>query len=281
MRVATVDSLVTLFYDGSRELFDQELIWEWEDEEVQIRHQNNINGDWEDWQLEEVVNFEELNELSDECKRYIRERRSWQQIIVVDGVTEIPDYTFYECYNIQRVIFADSVIRIEHHAFFGCRSLFDIKWPLNLECIGQYAFRECNLSSVFIPPRCREIGGWAFVANENLTILNIPQDTELQRSAIFNTKLFQKSPAGNFGVPTWLKNMNNSDQFALHRVCSSFEPTLEMIVDVLKDRGGPNAFKVENSIGITPSRYLQENPYAHIIEKEIIEKYILDMMGEL
>lgn len=75
--------------------------------------------------------------------------------------------------------------------------------------------------------------------------------------------------------------INNDEIFALHRVCSSFQPTLEMIVDVVKEKGGPKAFKVKNNIGITPSRYLKENPYTDVTEKEIVEKYVLDMMGNL
>lgn len=39
-------------------------------------------GDWESW------------DLSDECRQYYRERLSWQQIIIVEGVTEIPECTF-------------------------------------------------------------------------------------------------------------------------------------------------------------------------------------------
>lgn len=33
-------------------------------------------------------------------------------------------------------------------------------------------------------------------------------------------------------------------------------------------------------VGVTPSQYLQENPFTDISEKEIINHYILDMMGE-
>ena len=76
--------------------------------------------------------------------------------------------------------------------------------------------------------------------------------------------------------------INDDEEFELHRVCSSFEPKLELILKIMKERGGPKAFKVENRIGITPSRYLKENPaYAEVTEKEIIEKYTLQMMGEI
>ena len=171
-------------------------------------------------------------------------------------------------------------------AFCQCNNLIFIKLSLRLEYIGPCAFLLCNLSSVFIPPRCNEIDICAFSNNANLTILTIPQNTELGFTTINGTKLFEKSPFGYYEnldvvIPAWIKNINNTDQFALHRVCSSFKPTLDMILDVMMDKGGPKAFKVKNSIGITPSQYLHENPYANVEEREIIEKYVLKMMGEL
>ena len=36
-----------------------------------------------------------------------------------------------------------------------------------------------------------------------------------------------------------------------------------------------------NAIGVTPSQYLAANTFADISEKEIINQYILDMMGEI
>ncbi|GFH43817.1 hypothetical protein CTEN210_00290 [Chaetoceros tenuissimus] len=274
MRVATtVDGLVTLFYDGSKPLYNDELTREWNTERIFVY-------------VDDGEPYYEIDHLSVEFKTYWNERQSWQQIIVVDGVTEIPEYTFYECENIKRVIFPDTVNRIERDAFVGCKNLACINWSLNIQFIGYSAFYRCNLSSVFIPPRCREIGEFAFASNDNLKILNVPRDTEIGNCIIDYTELFKSSHydyAINYDhlIGAWLKNMNNQEEFTLHRVCSYFEPTLEMILDTMIEKGGPKAFKVENIIGITPSRYLKENPYAHVTEKEIIEKYVLQMMGEL
>lgn len=269
MRVATVDGLVTLYYDGSKELWNRELHREW------VEHRRNRGY------VEVPYDFEAMD-LSDACKSYLRERFSWQQVIVVDGVTEIPHHTFHECLNILRVIFADTVIRIEESAFNRCENLIFIKWSLRLEYIGDAAFCDCNLPSVFIPPRCRQIGHVAFVYNTRLTIFNVSKDTELGAHVILSSKLIQRCPhTDSEAMNTWLKNINDHENFALHRLCSSFEPTLEMILDTMIEKGGLSAFKVENSIGISPSRYLKENPYAHVTEMEIIEKYFLKMTGEL
>ncbi|GFH43851.1 hypothetical protein CTEN210_00324 [Chaetoceros tenuissimus] len=192
--------------------------------------------------------------------------------------------TFFGCHNIHKVFFANTVTNIELCAFMDCKNLTFVKWSLNLQLIGDFAFHNCNLSSVFLPPRCRVIRGCAFARNSNLTIFTVPQDTQVGSSIVSYSKLLERSPFGGddayHETNTWLKNVNNGENFALHRVCSSFRPTLQEILDTMKEKGGPKAFKVKNSIDITPSRYLKENPYAHVTEKEVIEKYILDMMGE-
>ena len=77
-----------------------------------------------------------------------------------------------------------------------------------------------------------------------------------------------------------LKTINNDEKFALHRACSSFQPLKQVINAVILQKG-LRAFREENSAGITPSRYIQENPYTDLSEKEIIHDYLMKMMGEL
>lgn len=59
-------------------------------------YQWRISGkvyDLESWNLSDLGDWESWD-LSDECRQYYRERLSWQQIIIVEGVTEIPECTF-------------------------------------------------------------------------------------------------------------------------------------------------------------------------------------------
>ena len=130
MRVATVDGLLTLFYDGSEELYNEKL-----DDELAKAY--NKQTDEDDQGLQTTW---ELRDLSDACRRYYRKRQTWQQIIVVDKVTVIPRFTFKRCKNIRRVIFADTVIRIEECAFHDCNNLVYVKWSTNLLCVGEQAF---------------------------------------------------------------------------------------------------------------------------------------------
>ena len=274
MRVANVNGLVTLFYDGSKKLFNEELYDEWYDEHLD---HDESNDNWEKWNL------------SDACKQYWRERQSWQQVIIEEGVTVIPEYTFRRCKNIKRVIMANTVVRIKRWAFHCCSTLSFIKLSINIEVIEDEAFGDCDLISVFIPPRCREIKELAFVSNYNLVIFSIPRDTALGHSIIARTKLifnshFEVNKWGFYHdqteeVNNWLKDINRDEKYSLQGACSSYQPHNQDIHAIVQEKGIGD-FTTKNEIHITPSQYLQENPFCDLNEMDIIRDYVLNMMGE-
>ena len=257
----------TLFYNG-------EILWEGE----YRMHDWNVDRD-----ASEFLIYDK------------EERASWEMIIVLPNVKVIPEWTFIGCRNVEIVIMCDTVKRFEFRAFMGCSSLFYVQLSTSLEYIGRDAFFGCYfLTSIFIPPSCRQIDDAAFYKCEMLEILHVPQDTHLGMAVIGDTKLLEEaSPfddykCGNYkcadwvittDVNQWIKNINQADEFALHRACSSFNPLEEIIYEIVK-RESIGSMKKQNSIGITPSQYLKENPYAEIEEKKIINRYVLDMMGE-
>ncbi|GFH57170.1 leucine-rich repeat domain-containing protein [Chaetoceros tenuissimus] len=203
----------------------------------------------------------------------------------MEGVLEIPICTFWFCYNIRCVIFADTVIRIKTCAFSCCSSLTYIKFSINIEVIEDNAFFNCDLTSVFIPPRCRSIGFAAFKDNQNLAIFHVHSNVELGEIVLSWTKLILESHFGGDNrnseeVNDWIKNINNNEKYSLHRACSSFQPLKEVIHTIIQQQG-LQSFAIKNEIGITPSRYLKENPFANVTEKDIIRDYILKKMGEL
>ena len=264
MRVANVDGLITLFYDGSREPYNEELHQEW---------MSALSVE------EEELGFIPLDfERSEECETYWDERQTWQQVIIEEGVTEIPYATFERCKNVKRVIFANTVIRIEEAAFYKCNGLVYIKLSISLLYIGEYAFAKCDLSNVFIPPTCRTIGNGAFADNKNLLIFNVLQRIEIQRCVLLHTKLIPFDRVNNPPITDLVMNVNGLEKYALHRACCSFEPSVNDIVVILQEKG-LGALKEENMIGITPLQYLKENPYTDITEKEIIEFYIKNLLG--
>ncbi|GFH56406.1 hypothetical protein CTEN210_12882 [Chaetoceros tenuissimus] len=262
MRTKLVDGLLTLFYDGSKELYNQDLHFE-------------FTVVWDQLKNTKLTAKEKFNHLSFECKEYINERLSWEQVIVEEGVTVIPHTTFGGCHGLKKVIFANTVTKIKDHAFYCCKQLVHVNLGLGLVCVEMNAFGCCNLSCVFVPPSCREIRSSAFASNKNLSILQVPQETELDNDCIDDTKLaeFALSETNTQTYPiTWIKNINADDTYALHRACSSYEPLKEVIYGIIEEKG-LKAFNEKNEIGITPSRYLKENPYADLSEMEIVRDY--------
>ena len=219
------------------------------------------------------------------------ERNSWQVVIILPGVEIIPQWTFCDCAKIYKVIMADSVTIIVGAAFEKCVSLDFVQLSRNLEYIGIAAFYACySLPSICIPPSCTEICNKAF-CDCKLLILGLPPHVELGENVFQNTALIKKSPFrrdedGDYEnnneeeVVQWIRSINNEGAYALHHACASYNPLSEIIHDLVK-RQGINAMKVKNAIGITPSQYLEANTFPDISEKEIVNKYVLEMMGDV
>lgn len=84
-------------------------------------------------------------------------------IIIANGVTNISDYAFAFCAEIERVVIPATVTEIGDDAFAYCRGLTEINLPAGLEKIGVGAFEECTgLERIELPASLTEIGTNAF-----------------------------------------------------------------------------------------------------------------------
>lgn len=251
------NNLKTLFYNGEK-------LWEGDDD-----------------YLDELDNGDE--EPAHPLIYDREERKSWQQIVVLPGVEEIPMFTFaYYCINVEKVVMYD-VRWIRCKAYYDCDRLRHIMFSRNLELIEPYAIGSCSsLFSIFLPESCREVKYWAFAYCPRLMIVTVPQHTEIDSSAAFEgTALEDQYGDDVHSTRNWVKNINTGEEYSLHRACSSSTPSEDMIYQIMKEQGGPKAFTKRNTIEITPSQYLSENPFAeNIKEKSLIQRYILEMMGE-
>lgn len=174
-------------------------------------------------------------------------------------------------------------------------SLEFVKLLRNLEYIGEDAVYCCHsLTSIFIPPSCREIGDCAFYGCIKLKIFNVTQHTTLGESVIVGCTALHEASSfetnenwlgfyRNYaGINQWIKNINQSEECALHRACSVCNPSEDADYEILMQQG-PSSLHKRNQIGITPHRYLQENPFVdfHIDEQKLIQCFALGMMGEI
>lgn len=97
------------------------------------------------------------------------------ELVIPEGVTTIPDYTFIGQSNIISITISDSVTGIGAHAFQYCSSLTSIIIPDSVTYIGDYAFYGCsNLASVTIGNGVTSISYEAFGDCSSLTSVAIP-----------------------------------------------------------------------------------------------------------
>ena len=70
----------------------------------------------------------------------------------LNGITEIRDYAFYNCYSLHLVELPETVERIGAYAFANCTNLETIIIPDGVQYIGERAFSNCgNLQMVNLP----------------------------------------------------------------------------------------------------------------------------------
>ncbi len=86
---------------------------------------------------------------------YINGKRA-VDVVVPDGVTQIPTYAF-SCDSLKSIEIPDSVTTIGSDAFSGCSGLTSIEIPDSVTEIGSYAFSRCySLTDVYIT----DVGAW-------------------------------------------------------------------------------------------------------------------------
>lgn len=129
-------------------------------------------------------------------------------------VTELPNYTFYDCKSLNEVIVSDgdksisgswifdscpiekaylgrmtplncetlksitigeTVTEIPDYAFSGCTQLSEISLPKSLKTIGNYAFMNCSqLTEISVPSAITKIGYYAFSGCSQITEIYLP-----------------------------------------------------------------------------------------------------------
>lgn len=74
------------------------------------------------------------------------------ELVIPEGITEIPDQTFVNCKSLEKLIIPEGVQRIGSSAFLFCENLKEITLPASLQSIDEGAFRGCeSISKVYIP----------------------------------------------------------------------------------------------------------------------------------
>lgn len=85
-----------------------------------------------------------------------------EAINMPDSVTSIGSYAFSDCTSLRSVHHGKGITIIPECCFYRCTNLEDINIGNSIEFIGDYAFANSGLLSVFVPDNVTYLGSFAF-----------------------------------------------------------------------------------------------------------------------
>ena len=82
---------------------------------------------------------------------------------IPSAITEIKNYTFYNCTSISTIVFPSGILKIGNSAFVNCSNLTSVTIPNSVTTIDENAFNGCTgLASLTIGSSVGSIGNYAF-----------------------------------------------------------------------------------------------------------------------
>ncbi|MCR5545486.1 MAG: leucine-rich repeat domain-containing protein [Lachnospiraceae bacterium] len=118
---------------------------------------------------------------------------SLEEIVIPDGVKEIPNNALEGCSSLSSVIMGRDVEVIGNGAFMGCTSLNSVTWSESLKRIGELAFCECSsLSEAHLPDSLEELGTGGFDECTSLTQVSFGKNFSGKIGGFTNCSSLQK-----------------------------------------------------------------------------------------
>lgn len=94
---------------------------------------------------------------------------------------------FKQCTALKEVVLPPDVASIEESAFYGCTALQAVDFLASLEYIGNTAFANTGLTSLFIPSTVKSFGTYAFSQNKELEWVVIAKDPFQHPNGLFGS----------------------------------------------------------------------------------------------
>lgn len=127
----------------------------------------------------------------DEVPWFVSTVHTITSVVIEDGVTNVGDYAFYDCFDLFEVLLGKDIKKIGDEAFAQCYSITSITIPNSVTSIGRGAFSGCNsLTSIEIPSSVTNIGNFVFSSCSSLCEIKVSNDNNSYSSE--NGVLFDK-----------------------------------------------------------------------------------------
>ncbi len=99
-----------------------------------------------------------------------------ESVIIPNSVTSIGESAFSWCISLENFVIPNSVVSIGDYAFCNTSLLSSIEFPNTVTSIGVEAFRATDITSVVIPNSVTSIGDGAFTCCHDLLAINVEED---------------------------------------------------------------------------------------------------------
>lgn len=129
-----------------------------------------------------------------------------RKLVINEGVTQIGNYAFSDCVNLQSVSIPGSVKTLWYGAFRNCTALTEVTIAYGVENIEMYAFSGCSsLKKVELPNSVRQLGANALMNCTSLESVVLPSGlTELTFELFYGCTSLKtvEIPAGVTNIQT-------------------------------------------------------------------------------
>ena len=105
-------------------------------------------------------------------------------LVLPDSLRYIDDAAFCLCPNLENVLLPEGLLTIGHAAFADITALVEIRIPKSVTSVSTEAFRGCPaLTRVFFDSTDCEIGQWAFLYDDKVTLYGTADSTAARYAA--------------------------------------------------------------------------------------------------
>ena len=116
----------------------------------------------------------EGEDMNKDFKKYVEGSLVDVDRDMVDGITAIREYAFYQYSTLKSIIIPYTTMNIGNYAFSGCSNLERVSIEAGTTNIGVEAFINCtHLTEINIPSSITSVGSSAFSGCSSLTNINL------------------------------------------------------------------------------------------------------------
>lgn len=113
------------------------------------------------------------------------------RLVLPDTLTEISDYAFIECRDLEEITFSQNLKYIGASAFYGCRKIKAFNLPDTVETIGDKAFSGCSFATQLkLPKNLTSLGKSAFSGCTKIKTVTVNSKLEVIGDGAFSGNLF-------------------------------------------------------------------------------------------